>query len=401
LSGFSNELALRTHQRKQLNKQLAFIRRCSAFYKENHDMPIIEKNTFMERFNEINTVGIDKEKAMSFAIECEQTRDFNKKLDGVTVGLSSGTSGHRGIFLISDRERAVWAGAIMAKTLPRGHIFGTRIAFFMRADSNLYQTVKSRVIRFEFFDMLGDMADSFQRLLSFRPTLLVAPPSCLLWLARLNTAGQIKPKKVISIAEVLEESDAEFIRNAFGVTVVHQIYQCTEGFLGVTCEHGVLHINEDIVRIEKERLDEQRFVPIVTDLRRRAQPVIRYRLNDILVEKSEACPCGSPFLAIEKIEGRQDDVFEFEGTGGPVSVFPDFIRRCVLFADGVGEYRIQPISRDEIAIRADGLSDETKLQIMQEFKKLADYYHFIVPAIVFKPYEYDGKRKLKRVEKIC
>jgi putative adenylate-forming enzyme len=401
-SRFKGAAALQRLQRNLYQKQLAFIRRNSAFYKENKGLPIIDKGIFMERFDSINTVGINKEKAMNFAIECEKTRDFGKKLGGVTVGLSSGTSGHRGAFLISDRERAIWAGAILARTLPKNHLFGVKIAFFMRANSELYETVRSRMIQFEFFDMLGDMGENFQKLLSFRPTMLVAPPSCLLVLAKWNAARVIKPKKVISIAEVLEEADAEIIKEAFDVTAVHQIYQCTEGFLGVTCEHGVLHINEDIVKIEKEKLGNRRFVPIVTDLRRRAQPVVRYRLNDILIERREPCPCGSPFLALEKIEGRQDDVFEFDGeNGAPVAVFPDFIRRCVLFADGVGEYRVQQISHAEIAVLADELSDDTKMQILQEFKKLAAHYRFCVPNILFKPYEYEGTRKLKRIEKLC
>ena len=62
-------------------------------------------------------------------------------------------------------------------------------------------------------------------------------------------------------------------------------------------------------------------------------------LNDILVERKEPCGCGSPFLALEKIEGREDDVFSFKGKDGRnVPVFPDFIRRCILFGDkGSGE----------------------------------------------------------------
>ena len=77
----------------------------------------------------------------------------------------------------------------------------------------------------------------------------------------------------------------------------------------------------------------------MTDLERKAQPIIRYRLNDILVERKEPCGCGSPFLALEKIEGREDDVFSFKGKDGRnVPVFPDFIRRCILFGDkGSGE----------------------------------------------------------------
>nr|MBT2175989.1 CoF synthetase [Streptococcus mitis] len=97
----------------------------------------------------------------------------------------------------------------------------------------------------------------------------------------------------------------EFICATFKQTV-HQVYQCTEGFLATTCKQGTLHINEDLVHIEKEYLDQEKgiFVPIITDFMRKTQPIIRYRLNDILIEKKTPCSCGSPFLALERIDGR-------------------------------------------------------------------------------------------------
>jgi putative adenylate-forming enzyme len=400
-SRFGDLDALRKHQRKLYERQMAFVRVNSQFYKGSADLPIMDKESFMECFDDINTVGIDKNQAMDFALECERTRDFSRKLNGVTVGLSSGTSGHRGIFLVSDKERALWAGAMLAKALPKRHLLGQRIAFFMRADSELYETVKSRFIKFRFFDMLHDIDENIREMQALRPTILVAPPSCLLQMAQRNNARQIKPVKVISIAEVLEQADAENIKKAFGVDMVHQVYQCTEGFLAATCEHGVLHINEDIVQVEKERLDERRFVPIVTDLRRRAQPIIRYRLNDILVEKESPCSCGSVCLALEKIEGRQDDIFEFEGEKGTVAVFPDFIRRCMLFAEEVAEYRVQQISGSQVAVLSDSLGEESKRQIIDEFERLSASFSFKTPEIVFRPYEYDIGRKLKRVERLC
>ena len=400
-SRFTDIKTLRKHQRKLFGKQMAFVGQNSPFYKGKTDLPVMDKKSFMEHFNEINTAGMDKDQAVDFAVECEKTRKFSKKLNGVTVGLSSGTSGNRGVFLVSDKERVLWAGAMLAKVLPERHLLGVRIAFFMRANSELYETVKSRFIKFGFFDMFQNMDENLQKLQAFQPTILVAPPSCLLQIAKWNRDRQIKPHKVISIAKVLEQADAEIIKKSFDAEVVHQIYQCTEGFLGATCEYGTLHINEDIIQIEKERIDERRFIPIITDLKRRAQPIIRYRLNDILVEKAEPCKCGSVFLALEKIEGRQDDIFEFEGENGTASVFPDFIRRCVLLADGVREYRVQQISNTQVVILADHLSEKSKRQIIDEFGKLAANYHFMAPNIAFRPYEYDNVRKLKRVERLC
>lgn len=87
----------------------------------------------------------------------------------------------------------------------------------------------------------------------------------LLAVAKQEGSLDIRPGKVISVAEVLDPIDEEVIREAFGGPV-HQIYQCTEGFLAATCSHGTLHVNEDILVMEKEYLDEENpFHPIITD----------------------------------------------------------------------------------------------------------------------------------------
>src|SRR5690606_36511069 len=104
--------------------------------------------------------------------------------------------------------------------------------------------------------------------------------------------------------------------------------------IGYTCAHGHLHLNEDIVIAEKAWVDREsgRFNPIITDLRRRTQPVVRYRLDDILVENSSTCPCGSAFTRLAGIEGRNDDILWFLSARqeGLVPVYPDLVRRAML-----------------------------------------------------------------------
>ena len=58
-----------------------------------------EKLEFMRDFDQINTRGLTLDEAMEVAVQSEQSRDFAPTLNGVTVGLSSGTSGNRGLFL--------------------------------------------------------------------------------------------------------------------------------------------------------------------------------------------------------------------------------------------------------------------------------------------------------------
>ncbi|HLJ55137.1 MAG TPA: hypothetical protein VKT77_08850, partial [Chthonomonadaceae bacterium] len=83
-----------------------------------------------------------------------------------------------------------------------------------------------------------------------------------------------------------------------------------------------------------------RFVPIVTDLWRTTQPIIRYRMNDIVSLEPNECPCGSGFRVLSAVEGRCDDVFYFAAlSGGIRPFFPDTIRRMALLAsDAIQDY---------------------------------------------------------------
>ena len=403
---FTSRKKLEAYQQKKLKKHLEFVTEKSAFYRkykghELKDFPMIDKGIMMENFDTINTVGIKKEEALEFAVNAERTREFGDKLKNITVGLSSGTSHSRGAFLVEKTETEKWAGFVLAKFLPHGILGKYKIAFFMRANSNLYQSVGSKNIRFEFYDIYADMDKNIEKLGKNGADILVAQPSALLMIAAALDEKKINihPETVISIAEVLEKEDEERIKKSFGTDVIHQVYQCTEGCLATTCKYGTLHLNEDIVFIEKEYIDKNRFIPIITDFERTSQPIVRYRLNDVLVEKKEKCRCGSACTALEKIEGREDDVFIFHGEEKEIKIFPDFIRRCILFSGNISDYRIVQQADGSISIYAD-IDDKMKEKVTGEFKKLAEDNGFKLPEIRFEKYAYDKNRKLKRVERV-
>ncbi|MFN3432145.1 MAG: F390 synthetase-related protein, partial [Candidatus Sericytochromatia bacterium] len=254
---FEDRSALEAWQDRRVRKAMRWAMAHSSFYSERYrgrdlaawrSFPAIDKATMMANFDRLNTRGISLEQAMAVALEAERSRDFAPMIGDLTVGLSSGTSGSRGLFLVSPGERAAWAGTILGKILP-GSILGRhRIAFFLRANSNLYESVSGRRIRFQFFDLLDPLDRHIERLNAMKPTSLVAPPSMLRFLAEAKAAGTltIAPEKIVSVAEVLDPLDEAAIAEAFGQRV-HQVYQCTEGFLAATCAHGTLHLNEDLV----------------------------------------------------------------------------------------------------------------------------------------------------------
>lgn len=406
--------AVARRQRRLLRRHLRFLRRRSAYFRPLlaagaaglAALPLMDKTVMMDRFDELNTVGVRRDEVMRIALENERSRDFAADIVGCSIGLSSGTSGHRGLFLVSGAERAAWAGTMLARTLPRGRLLGHRIALFLRADNTLYESVGSRAVSFAYFDVFADLAGNLERLARYAPTILVAPPSVLLAIARAaaNGAIAVHPEKVYAVAEVLEERDAGRIAADLGQERIHQLYQCTEGFLAHTCEQGVLHLNEDVVLIEREPLGDGRFVPIVTDLRRRAQPIVRYRLGDVLRVRDAPCPCGSALTALARIEGREGDTLRLPGRdGGVVDVFADLVTRALVYADGVAEYRVvQTGSRAlEVGIEAAAGTPVAvvRASVATELGSLADRLGAARPELRFVPYVPDPGTKLRRVER--
>jgi len=338
--------ALERYQDRRARRIVAYARNHSPFYREHfagketadwRTLPTVDKQAMMARFRAFNTRGVSLEAAMAVALQAERVRDFSPTVGGLTVGLSSGTSGHRGLFLVSAWEQAVWAGIMLARTLPGLRRRGYRVALFHRSNSNLYARLGNRGLQFRYFDLMLPRAEAADALNAYQPDLLAGPPSLLVLLADARRAGSLRiaPEQVFTTAEVLEPQDSERIEESFGLPV-DQIYQCTEGLLAVSCRRHALHVQEDMVALQFEPLpgdDGRQVTPIVTDLWRTTQPILRYRLNDVLTLDPRSCPCGSGFRVIRSIEGRRDDVCYFlSHEGGPRPFFPDTIRRMVLLS---------------------------------------------------------------------
>lgn len=371
---FGSRDELEAWQRTRVRTVLRRARRRFPYYSGSTSddlsaFPVLDKASFLDHFEALNDRGLRLEDCLAAARTAEAERRFDTTLSGVSVGLSSGTSGRQGVFLTSPPERARWAGTMLAKALPGGLRGGARVALVLRAGGPLYAAVDGPVA-FRFLDLYAPVDQLIAELEAFSPTVLAAPPGLLDLLA-----GRIRarPGLVYSIADVLDPDVERRITEGFGVRV-GQIYQATEGFLGITCRQGRMHLNEDLAVIETEQVGPGRFVPVITDLYRQTQAVIRYRLEDVLVEGA-GCECGSPLRTIERIEGRQDDVLQLSrslslskglaeetlrqarGTAqraqGTVAVFADLVRGAVLGVDGVRDFTATQEAPDRIVLTVD------------------------------------------------
>ncbi len=357
---FDDRQSLEAYQAKRLKRFARRVLTKSPYFSRFNRQaiatwPQMDKALMMEQFDQMNTAGLQRDQLLACARRSEQQRDFSPKIGKYSVGLSSGTSGQRGIFVVSPHEQSVWAGGMLAKMLPEGLFAGERVALFLRADNNLYHSVNNRWLSLEFYDLFAPFAEQLSRLEQQAPTIIVAPAQVLRALALAVLAQQIRleVKKVISVAEVLEEQDRQLLAQVF--PAVGEVYQATEGFLAATCAHGTLHLNEEFLHIEPQWIDEQRFTPLITDFTRSTQPIVRYRLDDVLVRQTEPCPCGQPSMAIARIEGRRDDQLILpDAFGQPQVVFADLCSRAIA--------NVLPLTSDYRLVQ----SGERQLQLMAD-----------------------------------
>lgn len=400
---FRDRAKLEAWQQTRLDRFMRQVLPRAPFYRDRKtdvlaDLPTMDKATMMDHFDACNTRGVRLDDALEIGLKGEATRNFVPSLGDLTVGLSSGTSGNRGVFLVSPSERLRWAGILLGRALPP-HLLGRllspwapalRIAFFLRANSNLYTTLNSRRIDFVFHDLLLGIEPAVPNLNRGQPDVLVAPPSLLRALSVEAHAGRLRitPSHIISVADVLEDNDREEVSAAFGVPI-HQLYQATEGFLGYTCEQGTLHLNESFVHIEPHWLDSDhnRFQPIVTDFTRETQLIVRYRLNDVLRVVEQRCPCGRAERAIAAIEGRADEVLWLPArdTGSAVAIYPDLLRRTMLLAgQAVREFDFaQEGMRMTVGLVAAGDRDLAIARISAELDKLWLGLGVVTPTLAF------------------
>ncbi|WP_309573077.1 hypothetical protein [Deinococcus sp.] len=380
-------------------------------------LPAVVKAEVLAQFDDLNTEGLTLAGVLAHARRAETDRAFSGTLRGrsgpVTAGLSSGTSGPQGVFLASDRERALWAGVALAHTLPQGPGLlrraitrrPLRVAFALRADSPLYRSAQSAAVQWCYLDLLRPLDDLASALGHFAPDVVIGPPGVLTALSeRCPLAGV---QRVISVAEVLEGDHRAQLERRWGPVV--QVYQATEGLLGLPCDRGELHLNEAHVHFRLRRtlggdpVDRprpgDRVCATVTDLRRRSLPAIAWQMDDVLVI-GEPCACGHPSLTVHAIAGRADDALVLHG----VTVWPDFLRRALLELPGVQDFRVRQRA-DTLEVLLLGLDAAPALAGHVEAALNSALRRSGVPAhvaVILRPWEVPRPdEKLRRVRRLA
>lgn len=358
-----SRLQLEAYQACALRRLRAFAYARSAFYRDFHrglldaplaELPVLTKRTMMERFDDLVTDPALRLRDVQAHV-ADEGRDplFAGRF---RVAITGGTSGQLGVAVYSEGEWARLTAASLVRSPVQGSLLRQHRTADITSPNPLHMSTQAVMTLRQWpgpelhllaTDPLPEIVEALNR---FQPELLILFAATGRILAEEQAAGrlQIAPRAVVSVAEVLSAESRRRMDDVWG-PVTFDAYSATEcGGIATECElHQGMHVWEDLVIVEN--VDSQyRPVPagawgdrvLVTALFKRAQPLIRYELDDSVRFAAAPCPCGRPFRLIEAVQGRLQDVLRFASRGGGLVQVHPVVFHAVLDALPVGGWQV-------------------------------------------------------------
>lgn len=156
--------------------------------------------------------------------------------------------------------------------------------------------------------------DQLAQLLEAKADVVVGTATALRRIARASEAVQAilkRPRVVFCAGELVDAETRQLVTRVFGREPVGLYGQTEVGYIAWQCEHrGAFHVNADTHFVEVLR-DGLPVHPgelgtiVVTDLRARTMPLIRYNTADLAIAASGGCSCGRQLPVMGSIEGRE------------------------------------------------------------------------------------------------
>lgn len=376
-------------QEANIGKTLEHAIANSSFYREYYDHASLSETVSARKLSSVPPV--DKQKIMDnldsvFTSSLLEREALEKHLAASPVGKrymgkfavmhTSGSSGNIGIFVY---DPVSW-DTLKALVLARCTSFGIglrrkRIAFIGLTDGHyagvtLASDVPRLMVNYTDVSVNEPISKTVEHLNEFQPDDLGGYPSGLAILASEQQAGRlnIKPDRIVSSAETLDEKTAHLIEEVFGVTP-YNLYAASESIgIAQDCDlHCGLHVFNDLHVVEI--LDEKgEALPpgklgqvVLTNLYNRCQPLIRYEMHDMAAYSEEECDCGLPFPLLKSIYGRQEEAIWIENEKGGFDVIHPLVF-IEFFVPGLRRLQVhyEKLNKIRLLVTGEGNRDQIR-----------------------------------------
>lgn len=243
---------------------------------------------------------------------------------------TSGTSGLRGVFALTQDEAEVWAAATLRAGVRAGIRPDARLVG-IGSPSRLHLT-RQLLAHGEGAPGTPDLSTAtplpeiVAALNAYQPDALVGYPSVAGVLADEQLAGRLHiPLTAGGFGgEPLTPALRQRIRGAWGFEPA-SLYAATEApvIASGAREHPELELAEDLAIVEVVDADHHAVAPgtpgakvLLTNLVNRALPLIRYELTDAVTLSRGPNPAGRPYRCLASVDGRSFDILDLPTRGG-------------------------------------------------------------------------------------
>jgi phenylacetate-CoA ligase len=320
-------------------------------------LPTMTKRDFMDNWDEIIT-----DRSLTFDVAAARLAanadDFYIG-NGYHVVASGGTSGYPGLFAFDWHGWAAMAlgpmRGLVALCLHMGisPLVSGAVIYADRAGHSSYslaRTFSSRSQRITQLPVFLPPEKIVAGLNEIRPAIISCYSSYLPVLTDARRDGRlnVSPKLIWTSAEPLSEADCQKAEEAFGCPVVNT-WGATEamGSMPAIGQKG-MYMSDDMNVFEYIDAHGRHVGPgetsngiLVTNLYGRLMPIIRYELSDQFVLSEEPAACNLPFTHVDRVLGRADDVFRYDGIPVHPVVFWTYLDRV----DNLIEFQIRQLPR--------------------------------------------------------
>jgi len=400
-------------QRRRLRGLLEHAVSASPYYRETlgrgalaenvslDQLPTLSKETLMAQFDR---VAADPRLRLA-ALEAHATGDDPAALfaGAFHVFSTSGTTGRRGVFPQSAAEFDWWLAAAWRMRHRLGLDAGVRVAG-IGAPTPLHVTQEL----FTAFGAYGNgrptltantpLPEIVATLNRDRPDAIITGAGMAALLAEEQLEGRlsIEPSVVVLAGEVVAEDVARRIDDAWGITPC-QVYGSTEALVlaSESSDRVGLHVSEDLLVLEVVDEDGRPVPPgvpgfrvLLTSLVNHALPLVRYELSDSVTLARGPDPSGRPYLRIERVDGRNDDLLRLpKAGGGEAVVLPYRLRAPFTDLPDVVQYQLV-LEPQRLAVRIvlrPSASVETAGRVAAGVRAAVEAAGAIAPSIEVEP----------------
>jgi phenylacetate-CoA ligase len=276
-------------------------------------------------------------------VSADDARMALRQVDSRDSYATSGSSGRPLSVPRSASEQRVWRAAGLRIWLEHGYRWSDVTLRFDSQAAPRHPLQRLGLSRTLWISNELPLERRVDELLGARARVVVGTPTVLRQVCGVLESRGVRPARprvVFVQGEVCDLWTRALVARVFGVEPV-DLYGLTEvGYVAWQCERrGALHVNAEAYLVEVLR-DERPAVAgefgrvVITDLRGRTMPLLRYDTGDLALVANARCACSRPSPVLGRMEGRADGTL-LRRDGGIVTT------RAVLDALGPDGFRVR------------------------------------------------------------